>query len=368
MQIAGIQLPMWTSVAVGVALAAVAVFLIARWKLKAGPDSKGNVGQAMVSTLGDAVETPCALSQLAVPMVSYGEIQAKYDRLHSEWSTRSAENEAAIRHLMQSTYESWSPATLLDEASEEEVGNLAAILAVTRPVSASGLEYALLKAGSHSVASIVRGSHIGYREVVADVIVKLGQPKPVEGTSVADLEKQAIGVALQLALDKATPEQRRAILAELGRGQTGSNVVFATATGGLVVAQLSGFGLYLGASTALGLVSGALGVVLPFAVYTTMSSLLAVVTGPVGWLALAGWAVVKFGGTDYKKTVPGVFAVTALRGRLIGERDASVASLQALRTGRLASERASLDAMKNFLEEMKRDGREQVPKDHVPWV
>lgn len=53
--------------------------------------------------------------------------------------------------------------------------------------------------------------------------------------------------------------------------------------GTLTAANLSGFGMYLMASTVVGGVSGALGITLPFAFYTGMSSFLSFITGPIGW-------------------------------------------------------------------------------------
>lgn len=55
------------------------------------------------------------------------------------------------------------------------------------------------------------------------------------------------------------------------------------AIGTLTAANLSGFGMYLMASTVVGGVSGALGITLPFVFYTGMSSFLSFITGPVGW-------------------------------------------------------------------------------------
>jgi hypothetical protein len=62
-----------------------------------------------------------------------------------------------------------------------------------------------------------------------------------------------------------------------------------TTLAALSAAQASGFGVYMGATTALGLISHAVGVTLPFAVYTGMTSTIAFLIGPVGFLASGGW-------------------------------------------------------------------------------
>lgn len=57
----------------------------------------------------------------------------------------------------------------------------------------------------------------------------------------------------------------------------------------LGAAQLSGFGIYAASTTALGLVTHAVGITLPFAVYTGMTSTIAFVIGPAGWLTAGLW-------------------------------------------------------------------------------
>jgi hypothetical protein len=76
----------------------------------------------------------------------------------------------------------------------------------------------------------------------------------------------------------------------VGFSQTGLKGA-ATTLGAFGAAQASGFGIYLGATTALGFLSQAVGVTLPFAVYTGMSSTIAFLIGPVGFLAAGAWLV-----------------------------------------------------------------------------
>lgn len=92
-----------------------------------------------------------------------------------------------------------------------------------------------------------------------------------------------------LAVAAMTAEQRHMFLTRkvplddlsVDFSQTGLKGA-ATTLAALGAAQASGFGVYLGATTALGLVSHAVGVTLPFAVYTGMSSTIAFLIGPCG--------------------------------------------------------------------------------------
>lgn len=83
----------------------------------------------------------------------------------------------------------------------------------------------------------------------------------------------------------------------------------------LGVAQASGFGVYLAASTALGFMTHAVGVTLPFAVYTGMSSTIAFVIGPAGWLAAGAWGFWKLSQPRWKRIIPGLMYIIAVNAR-----------------------------------------------------
>ena len=112
----------------------------------------------------------------------------------------------------------------------------------------------------------------------------------VTGTTAFDAERALVAAVFNQLVAKMSATDRRQVVAGLGASQ-GTLAGVAGTSAGLVAANLSGFGLYTAASTSLGAVAGAAGVTLPFVVYTTMSSVLAVLTGPVGWAALqVRWA------------------------------------------------------------------------------
>ena len=85
--------------------------------------------------------------------------------------------------------------------------------------------------------------------------------------------------------------------------------------GALTAAQLSGFGVYLLASTSLGALTATLGVTLPFAVYTTMSSTIAALIGPVGWIGAGLFTIWKLTGPNYKRLIPAILYVVMLRSK-----------------------------------------------------
>ena len=83
----------------------------------------------------------------------------------------------------------------------------------------------------------------------------------------------------------------------------------------LGAAQASGFGVYLAASTALGFLTHAVGVTLPFAVYTGLSSTIAFVIGPVGWLSAGVWGAWKLTEPEWKRIIPGLIYMIAVNAR-----------------------------------------------------
>ncbi len=88
-----------------------------------------------------------------------------------------------------------------------------------------------------------------------------------------------------------------------------------TTLAALSAAQASGFGVYMGATTALGLASHAVGVTLPFAVYTGMTSTIAFAIGPIGFLATAGWLAHVFTSPEWARMIRGLLHVIAMRAK-----------------------------------------------------
>ncbi len=80
-------------------------------------------------------------------------------------------------------------------------------------------------------------------------------------------------------------------------------------------AQASGFGVYLASTTALGFLTHAVGVTLPFAFYSGLSSSIAFVIGPVGWLSLAAWGSWKLMQPEWEKIVKGLIYIIARNSR-----------------------------------------------------
>lgn len=79
------------------------------------------------------------------------------------------------------------------------------------------------------------------------------------------------------------------------------------------VAEISGFGAYLLASTVLGSLTNVLGITLPFAVYTGMSQMIALILEPVGWTTLAGGILFTLNQPNWNRLTLAVVYISMLR-------------------------------------------------------
>jgi uncharacterized protein YaaW (UPF0174 family) len=125
-----------------------------------------------------------------------------------------------------------------------------------------------------------------------------------------------LAVAAMKAEERHMFLTRRVALDDVSVGfpQTGLRGA-ATTLAALGAAQASGFGIYLGATTALGFVSHAVGVTLPFAVYTGMSSTIAFLIGPVGFLAVGAWLGWNLTNPEWTRITRGLLHIIAMRGK-----------------------------------------------------
>ena len=84
----------------------------------------------------------------------------------------------------------------------------------------------------------------------------------------------------------------------------------------LGAAQASGFGVYMAATTALGLVTHAVGVTLPFVAFTGLTSTIAFLIGPVGWLGAGAWGFWRMTGPRWRRIIPALLYIAATNKRL----------------------------------------------------
>ncbi len=213
---------------------------------------------------------------------------------------------------------------LLNRASFDERKALAEILKASQPTADSIVDRLCEK--SQDTASYVFNEifddHPSYQKIVRRSAKKLNI-KCSKYESASGMEIKIAQNVMETMLQKMTPEQKREMEQQLrktasqfdkGSELLASSSIFIALTG----AQLSGFSTYLLASTTLGTLSTIIDITLPFIVYRTMSSAIAVIIGPVGWIGAGLFTVWQLTGPSYKRVIPAILYICALRARLDG--------------------------------------------------
>ncbi len=219
---------------------------------------------------------------------------------------------------------------LLQMASSNELANLCKVLSI-EGATYKDIAMEIRSVGSHTIATFFRNMdnsypYVPYMEVVDDVLKQVGGSADKEG-SYFEKECLIIEKYTSQVMDKMSDEEKQKFIDNLKQEAENNGESFAGimgAGGSIVLANASGFGVYLLASSAVGSITGLLGITLPFAFYTSMSSTIAMVTGPLGWAVLAMWGISKIGSPNKKKTLPSVIMVAAVRARLNSENEQQV--------------------------------------------
>ena len=172
--------------------------------------------------------------------------------------------------------------------------------------------------GVHRAKRVMGKGRLEYRELARSVASTL-RIKPQPGEQADTLEARIVTSISARISRQLSDEDKAKIFEELKKDPRFKKVdrsaipALASGAAALAGAQVSGFGIYLGATTALGFLSGALGIALPFAAYTALTSSIAVIIGPVGWVALGVGALYQLGKPSKKRSIGAVLGVAAAR-------------------------------------------------------
>lgn len=268
-----------------------------------------------------------------------------------QWSIQEHSRlSAELAYLRNPAYEQMAPEEIVALGSDQERKALQEITGAPA-TDAKALVDELRDVGSNGLAQFVRlftrdDVSVCYLEILQDACKHVGV-RPSKGADLYTLEIQLQRQAFARLMESMPAASRERFLTELSsQSQDPALRKEAVLGGGIVVANLSGFGLYLASSTALGAITSAIGVTLPFAVYTGMSSTIALLIGPVGWVALGAWVVHKLGKPDVNKVLAGTLLIANIRQRLIAMRDKPVPRIKNDRDVLLVEYRAQLRSLK----------------------
>lgn len=127
---------------------------------------------------------------------------------------------------------------------------------------------------------------LNYRSFMEKIAVKNNEPFD-RNQDLPELEKKLYLNLFKTEYQQLSDVEKEQIGQEMEKAGLDRNQI-ATLGGisALGAAQLSGFGIYVLASSTVGAISSFLGITLPFAVYTGMSSAISFVIGPLGFLVM----------------------------------------------------------------------------------
>lgn len=178
---------------------------------------------------------------------------------------------------------------------------------------------------SKSLLGYVFGEEKSYKSILLDVAkkLKIKADCSLEEDEIELRINKKIMEDLVKKMKKEEKEKFEELLMQKAREFGYGEELMKTGTifASLFAAQASGFGVYLLASTTLGALTSAIGITLPFAVYTTLSSAISVAIGPVGWITAGIFAFWKLTGPNYKKLIPLVVAISSIRARIKYEEE-----------------------------------------------
>lgn len=240
-----------------------------------------------------------------------------------------------------SRWRSVEPETLtlvdvLRHATDDERSSIARVLK-TSATAPTALADALRATGSHKIGIVKRRllgqeAYVGYGEIVTDAYKRVLGSKPSiqSEAQCSSYERCIVEKLFDATLNELSLEHRVQLAESISqvaseRGERFNSLV--TVSSVMAIASASGFGPYLVASTVVGAMSHAVGVALPFAFYTSMSSTIALLIGPIGWAALGVWFVHRLGAPDLRRTTTAIAFVAYIRARLRLTKDAEVARL-----------------------------------------
>lgn len=233
---------------------------------------------------------------------------------------------------------------LLKQATVEERLSLTKILSEyrTEPYTPKKIQEELSSAGGHSLTNFFRGEGTGYVDIVNDVAEKLnitGLPPyhrirdkkndlntdavkaSIKGIEyVEKAEEHIILKLLELAYEKMSDQEKTSFDEQMNKVAAGfdSNIAvnLSGPAGLMVLGNLGGFATYTFLTSTMSTITmGTLG----FGAYTAATSFLSMLLGPVGWAGLGAFAMYSIGSENFKKTIPCVAIIGAIRQRITYE-------------------------------------------------
>lgn len=133
---------------------------------------------------------------------------------------------------------------------------------------------------------------LSYKELLIKIAIH-NNIKLDENKKEVQIENELYLKLFQQEFEKLSEDEKKAIINSLEeKGLNKTQIASLTGMVAIGAAQVSGFGVYILATSTVGAITSVLGITLPFAFYTSMSTVISYFIGPVGFLFL-GYALYK---------------------------------------------------------------------------
>ena len=238
---------------------------------------------------------------------------------------------------------------LLKQSTYEEKLSLTKILnkSQTKPYDYIKLQEEICLEGGHWLFNKQRGQGTGYLDILDDILDKLEISNPYsyqieikyfdeinnlnynkeisiqKGINYAlESEEKIIIKLLELIYNQLNDTQKqefdKQVINVAKQFDSNASLHLQGMTSLMLLGHLGGFATYTFLTTSLSVISlGSLG----FGAYTTATSLLSIVMGPIGWTGLGLAGIYTMGKPSYEKLIPIVAIIGTIRQRIIYEED-----------------------------------------------
>lgn len=165
--------------------------------------------------------------------------------------------------------------------------------------------------GGNTIINFPRGKGVPYREILTDVCKKLKVPfNPAR--SIEHIEGNLLETVLEKMWEKMTPSEKEQILKELGKKKSGVGSITLAIL--IEIMRRGGFGTYtIALAIANAIAKVVLGRGLTIVANATLTKILSVFLGPIGWFLTSIWTIYDLAGPSLKVTIPSVVFIAAMR-------------------------------------------------------
>jgi len=181
--------------------------------------------------------------------------------------------------------------------------------------------------GANSFATLLRkGKGVEYKEILKDVCDKM-KVNYSKDSNVERIENNLLMKILTDALEKMSPEELKELAEATGVKNT-SNITAQAMVGVFqAVFRMGGFKSYqLTLIVVNAIMKALIGRGLSFAGNAALTRVMAVLTGPIGWVVAGIWTAVDIAGPAYRVTIPAVIQIAVLRQKDLYEKQAAEVS------------------------------------------